>query len=324
MEPKISVIMTAYNSSKHIDESILSVLNQTFEGFELIVVDDCSTDNTADIVSRYVDRDSRVALLSNPTNLQPALSRNRALEIAKGKYVAILDSDDVALPGRFRDQYDYLEQHPDVALVGCAAEIVDDHGKVLGRKYFPKDFNKIKFAMLLSNPFVHSGILARKQAISEFGYSNEHLHSEDYKLYSDLIKKYKIANLGSILIKYRQSAGSVTLKPETRQIQLVSANKVHYELINQYLPASSAKVKVVVETLHKMRSDLFSILSTMVFCRRLALSYIEKEQPDTETREALWGIYVKEKEMLLGQIFRVYLPKLYSTAQKTYRVLFRN
>ncbi|OGN01606.1 MAG: hypothetical protein A3I26_00300 [Candidatus Yanofskybacteria bacterium RIFCSPLOWO2_02_FULL_43_10] len=324
MEPKISVIMTAYNSSKHIGEAILSILNQTLEEFELIVVDDCSLDDTSEIVRRYADKDPRVILLKNTVNLKPALSRNKALEIARGKYVAVLDSDDVSLPNRLREQYDYLERNQDVVLVGCAAEIIDDNGKILGRKYYPKDFKEIKFVLLLKNPFVHSGILGRKQAMTEFGYSNDHLHSEDLKLYSNLVSKYKITNLDNILIKYRQSAGSVTLEPETRQIQLANANKIHHDLINQYLFASPVKVKIAIETIHKMRHDLFSILSTIVFCRRLTLSYVEKEQPNIETRKTIWSIYSKEKEMLLGQIFRVHVPKLYSAAKKTYRVLSGN
>jgi len=305
MEPKISVIMTAYNSSKHIGEAILSILNQTLEEFELIVVDDCSLDDTSEIVRRYADKDPRVILLKNTVNLKPALSRNKALEIARGKYVAVLDSDDVSLPNRLREHYDY-------------------NGKILGRKYYPKDFKEIKFVLLLKNPFVHSGILGRKQAMTEFGYSNDHLHSEDLKLYSNLVSKYKITNLDNILIKYRQSAGSVTLEPETRQIQLANANKIHHDLINQYLFASPVKVKIAIETIHKMRHDLFSILSTIVFCRRLTLSYVEKEQPNIETRKTIWSIYSKEKEMLLGQIFRVHVPKLYSAAKKTYRVLSGN
>lgn len=318
MEPKISVIMTAYNSSKHIDEAILSILNQTFKEFELIVVNDCSTDNTAEIVSGYSQKDSRIILLNNPVNLQPALSRNKAINIAKGEYVAILDSDDVALPNRFKEQYYYLEKNPDIVLAGCDAEIIDDDGKILERKYLPKNPDEIKFILLLRNPFIHSGILVRKKAILEFGYSNDHLHSEDYKLYSDLIKKYKITNLGNILIKYRQSTGSVTLEPKSRQIQLSSADKIHFELVNKYLLASPQKVKTVIETVNKNRSDIFSVLSTIVFCRRLTFSYIKKEQPNPETCKAIWDIYTKEKEMLLGRFFRVNVPKLYSAAKKVY------
>ncbi len=307
MEPKITVIMTAYNSSKHIGEAILSILDQTFKELELIVINDCSTDNTPEIVKQYAEEDSRVILLNNLTNLKPALSRNRALEIAKGEYIAILDSDDVALPNRFREQYDFLEKHPDVALVGCAAEIIDDDGKILGRKFYPEDFNEIKFMLLLRNPFVHSGILGRKRAMLEFGYSHDHLHSEDYKLYSDLIKKYKITNLGNILVRYRQSAGSVTLGSVTRQMQLANANKIHYDLINRYLPAAPSKVKIIIETLHKMRSSPFSLLNAVAFYRRLTLSYIEKEQPNAEIRKVIWNIYAQDTKMFFGQIFCVRL-----------------
>jgi glycosyltransferase involved in cell wall biosynthesis len=320
MNPKISVIMPAYNASRFLDESIRSILNQTFKDFEFIIIDDCSTDDTPLIIKKYMAQDARIIYRRNEKHIDQLLGRNMAFGYARGEYVAMLDADDIALPGRLETQYDYLCRHPDIALVGGWAEIIDERGLVTGHKNPEENFELLKYRLLLRNPMFHSAMFFRKDAIVKIGgYDPEYLYAEDYRLYYSLMKNdYRIGNVPEPVIKYRVHSQQVTTVPRSRQIQLVSASKTHHDMINHYMPVPLEKVKVSIETVHKIRSDLFSVLSAINFCRNLTTSYVKKEQPDTETRKAIWNIYTKEKEMLLGQVFRVHLSRLYSTAKRVY------
>src|SRR3989344_9200868 len=110
IKPKISVIMSAYNVEKYIAESIESILNQTFRDFELIIINDASTDKTLDIIKGFMKKDKRLKLINNKKNLYATISRNKALRIAKGVYIAIQDSDDISLPNRLEVQKNYLDK----------------------------------------------------------------------------------------------------------------------------------------------------------------------------------------------------------------------
>ena len=132
--PKISVIMSAYNSEKFISKSIDSILAQTFKNFELIIINDSSIDKTKDIIETYRKKDKRIKIICNRQNLGPAKSRNRALKIAKGEYIAIMDSDDVSLPKRLEVQYHFLENNPDIFLIGGGAIKINESGEVIADK----------------------------------------------------------------------------------------------------------------------------------------------------------------------------------------------
>src|ERR1039458_5312287 len=130
MCPAVSVIMPVYNGEKFLRTAVDSVLWQTFEDWELVVVDDASTDSTPDILADY--RDPRIRVLRNETNRKPAACANRGLAGASGRYIARLDADDVWLPDRLAVQLRYLEAHPEVTLVGSAAHLIDEAGVRFG------------------------------------------------------------------------------------------------------------------------------------------------------------------------------------------------
>lgn len=109
--PKVSVIMPAYNAEKFIEKTINSILNQTYTDFELLIIDDCSTDNTMDVVRRI--KDNRIRIINNKTNQGIAKSRNIGLANAKGEYIALMDNDDLTVVDRFEKEVCYLENHPE-------------------------------------------------------------------------------------------------------------------------------------------------------------------------------------------------------------------
>ena len=313
--------MPAYNAARFLDESIPSILNQTFNNFEFIIVDDCSTDDTPSVIKKYADLDSRIIYLRNATRMDHLECRNIALRHARGIYVAELDADDIALPHRLESQYQYCLKHPALALVGGGVEIINDQGLATGHKRPSENFNVIKYKLLLRNPFVHSAIFYKKDIIKKVGgYDPEYLHAEDYALYWRLIENdYRLGNVPEIIIKYRYHNQSISTVSNTRTIQLENAYKISWHCINQYVPISPHNTKLIIDTIHKRNQSISAIIRTIFFCKKLTVSYLKREKVDGAEKKDIWNIYTKEKEMLLGQAVRAYLPFLYKISKKTYQ-----
>src|SRR3990172_12530717 len=126
--PVITVLMSAYNAEKYLREAIESILNQTFKDFEFIIINDCSTDKTKKIIEEYANKDARIKLINNATNLGLTKSLNIGLKEARGEYVARLDADDVALPERLEKQYEFMNKNRDITLTGAWAEKIYEEG----------------------------------------------------------------------------------------------------------------------------------------------------------------------------------------------------
>lgn len=205
--PLISVIMPAYNAEKLIEESIKSILNQTFDNFEFIIINDGSKDNTKKIINLYRKKDKRIVLVDNKKNLGLQVSLNRGLEKARGRYIARMDADDVSLPNRFEIEFNYLEKNKDIFLIGGSAIVINEEGERMGCLLKWGNFKKIKKKLMHSNPIVHPSIMFRNSG--DFLYHQKFVCSEDYDLYLRMLSKgKKIENIPDILIKYRISKNS--------------------------------------------------------------------------------------------------------------------
>ena len=208
--PTISVIMAAYNSAALIGETLDSLAAQTFGDFEVIVVDDCSTDDTARTVANWPD--PRVRLIVQDRNGGPILARNRAAADARGRYIAALDHDDLCRPDRFARQLAYLDAHPDVVLLGTAAEYLTD-GVVT-----PSGYSAITSPALVSwltwieNPLVWSSVMMRADGMRRLTPFTrpEILYAEDFDLYHRIAPIGGIARLDTPLMVYRQHSGGVS------------------------------------------------------------------------------------------------------------------
>ena len=119
MKPDISVIMSVYNGETYLEEAIESVRNQTFKNWELIIINDCSTDSTAEILAGFASKDERIKVHPNEVNLKLPKSLNKAISLSTGKYIARMDADDICLPDRFEKQYKFMEENPDISLSSC-------------------------------------------------------------------------------------------------------------------------------------------------------------------------------------------------------------
>jgi len=213
--------MAAYNTEKYIPLAIQSILNQTYPNFELLVIDDCSTDNTLDEIKKF--EDSRIRLLQNVCNQGVVITRNRALEEAKGEFIAIMDSDDIAAQDRLESLLNEFEAHPEYALIGGHADLIDSAGVLTGRRFTSEtDPSLLRYCMLLENNFTHSSVMMRTAVFREFrGYRIP--LAEDYDLFLRISTKYPVANLNKVLLLYRDHTSGIS-------------KKYAQELENQILP----------------------------------------------------------------------------------------
>ncbi len=199
--PMISVVMSVYNGEKYIREAIDSILNQTYSDFELIILDDGSTDQTEDIIKGYTDK--RIRYTKNPGNLGLADSLNRGLELSLGKYIARMDSDDIALIDRFQKQVDYLEKHPEVILLGGQSELLNNGTVIRNEFHAPIEDEEIRLMILYHNPFLHPTVMMRGEVVRKKTLRYQNRYVDDYDLWVRMLPYGKVHNLEDKVLKYR-------------------------------------------------------------------------------------------------------------------------
>ncbi len=224
--PLVSVILSTYNDAPFLPESVESVLNQSFRDFELIIVDDGSTDKTAEVLATF--QHSRIRLLHNERNLGLAASLNRGIAVASGKYIARQDADTISVPNRLQLQVDYLENHPSLIIVGSNVMATDEAGDVRGLWVLPPRDIDIKWTLLFRTPLIHPTVVMRAAALDKAGFYSEDAefcYVEDYELWSRLCPLGVCANLSDALMDFKCRKGSVCGRhavPQQRQIEMVS------------------------------------------------------------------------------------------------------
>ncbi len=185
----ISVVMAVFNGEKGVGHAIESVLNQSFEDFEFIIIDDGSTDRSYEIITNYAKRDKRIRIFKNKINSGLTKSLNHMVKLAKGKYIARQDDDDISHMDRLRKQLNFLESNPDYAFCGCNVKL-KDHNSIYV-KYF--NYETIHKNQIVENCFVHPTILIKKRVFERFGYYNEKLkYGQDFELWCRLLYKFKL------------------------------------------------------------------------------------------------------------------------------------
>ncbi|WP_136513077.1 glycosyltransferase family 2 protein [Geomonas edaphica] len=210
--PVVSVVLPVYNGDRFLEESLQSILRQSFTDLELIVINDGSTDGTREILERYCDRDPRLRVW-HQENRGLSRSLNVGLELARGRYLARQDADDVSLPERIAKQVAFLDAHPDYCMVGTWSHIIEEQRHSLRFHRHPAENGPLKFNLLFDNFFVHTSVMVRKSALDAVGaYTTAQVRQpEDYELWSRLLRGRlgKMANLPEVLVEYREVEGSI-------------------------------------------------------------------------------------------------------------------
>ncbi len=234
--PLVSVLMSVYENASTLRAALDSILAQSLADFEFIVIDDASTDNSKSIIQKY--RDSRIILIENERNLGLTAALNVGLQSAKGKYLARMDADDIALPTRLEKQVAYLERHPEVGILGTAAEVIDAAGEPQGISNRPQTGLAIRWMSLLANPFLHPTVMFRRELLVEHSltYDERFSTAQDYDLWGRLLQHTQGANLAEPLLQYRLSSG---ITGEHRQSQLRNHDIIAAESIARNLPEFS-------------------------------------------------------------------------------------
>jgi hypothetical protein len=215
--PTVSVVMSVYNGDRFLREAIESVLAQTLSDFELVVVDDGSTDSSSEILAEYAASDSRV-VIERQTNQGRARALNRGFVLARGPLVARFDADDVALPNRLESQRQFLVEHETVAAVGGAVIFVDGRGREFGQWQYPLTHAEIREALRYTTPLVHPAVMVRKDAFHRTGgYRPVLPEAEDLDLWLRMAESYELANVPQLVIRYRIHAGQATAQDHELQ-----------------------------------------------------------------------------------------------------------
>jgi len=209
--PKVSVVMSVYNGEKYLREAIDSILAQTFEDFEFIIINDGSTDGTANILKEFPD--PRIRIFENAKNEGLTRSLIRGCKEAPGKYIARMDADDISYPDRFQKQVEFLNARPEVGLVGSAWYYIDPQGNTFGEISFPLEHESILEDVGTFNPFIHGSVMFRAAVYNEVGgYREFFQQTQDYDLWLRFAKKTRIANLPDFLYMHRHHDKKIAVK----------------------------------------------------------------------------------------------------------------
>lgn len=217
ISPLVSVVMAVYNGEKYLREAIDSVLTQTFVNFEFIIINDGSSDGSLSIIHSYSDK--RIKLINNDGNKGLIYSLNIGIEISLGKYIARMDADDICLAERFQKQFEYLELHPNIGVIGCDyLSFNDKHSSYIKSIY---KSGEIKAFLLFTATMCHPTLMLRKQVLldNNLYYSETAKHVEDYDLWCRLILHTDFYNRNEVLFKYRDHAQQVSHHYRDIQIQ---------------------------------------------------------------------------------------------------------
>ncbi len=218
MEPKVSVIMTVKNFKTYLRESIDSILDQTFEDFEFVIIDYHSTDGTSELIDSYDDARIRHILLKDDRPFTFSRSLNHALDHAAAPYIARHDADDISLPQRLERQYTFLTEHPDIDVVGTYLDMVDVDLNPMSTLIHPVAHDEIVKQLRFSPSIAHATIMAKRAVFERYRYNEIMKDSEDYELWLRIVrdKSFRFHNIPESLYKYRRYGWNLS---EERVIQ---------------------------------------------------------------------------------------------------------
>lgn len=266
-KPIISIIMPAYNAGIFLQYAVDSILNQTYKEWELLIVDDNSCDGTTNIINSY--KDCRVKYFRNTENKGPAYSRNLAIQYSIGKYIAIMDADDIAMPERLEIQSVFLENHLDIDVLGSKFLVIDKDGDVILSPFFYRQqtMDEVFVNTLFACPILHSSVMIRREfwTNNELSYNLEYPCNQDYELWSRVIFIGKMFIIPQCLVKYRISEQQISRSKRDQQLALatklrralflrlsLNLSNEELEVFNQIETGEISNISMMEETLRKL------------------------------------------------------------------------
>lgn len=299
--PLVSVVMPAYNAEPYVGTAVESVLTQTFRDFELFVVNDGSRDGTGLILRRFLD--PRLVVIERDHQGVVACL-DYGFQASRGKYIARMDADDVALPDRLARQVGYLETHPEVGILGSAYHIIDGAGTGLGMRRWPQTDLEIRWVSLLANPFGGSTVMVRRDVLARHGLRHDpnFWAAEDYDLWTRILKHCKGWSLPSPLILYRAHASSITGRH--RDTQLRHHDVIAFRTIGEYLP----DFRVTLSEVSRLRAAFGvarEVWSGTDEALRLAERYLDLFRAFATCRSDVLGVSALRRQVAVRVAHRV-------------------
>lgn len=257
VKPLVSVLMPLYNNEKYVKEAVQSILKQTFNDFEVIIINDGSTDRSSKIAKAF--KDKRIRVIDHKKNLGIVKSLNQGIKTAKGKYIIRMDSDDISRPNRFKRQITYMEAHPETIV--CASWI-----RVFGteKTYIwktPTDHNDIMARSLFETPIAHPSVILRREALikNRLFFDEKYLYAEDYELWTRVGKVGRLATIPQVLLDYRTHPQQTA--SQKNKLQQKNALKVRIKVLKE-LGIKPTKSQIVLhnEAANWRLHDTFKML----------------------------------------------------------------
>lgn len=225
-KPFVTVLMPVYNAERYVGEAIDSILNQSYLFFELVIINDGSTDSSEKVIRSYSD--NRIVIVNNEENKGLIETLNKGLSLAKGTYIARMDADDISTPDRLEKQVSFLETNPAIGLVGSSYTLFDESHEVIA---YPEQQEDIRLACVFHNPFCHPAVLFRKEIVDthKLVFKKEYLHAEDYKFWTEFVLLTECHNLKESLLFYRSHSDQISQMHNEEQ--LINSRKIQKEYL---------------------------------------------------------------------------------------------
>lgn len=244
--PKVSILMSVYNGKDYLEEAIDSILNQTFKDFEFLIIDDCSMDNSWEILSTYAQADTRIRLIKNSENLGLTKSLNKGLNLAEGKYIARQDADDVSLPQRLEKQVAVMDADSQCVLVSCSLNHINKQGEVVENVQRACEPDLLSWYLTFYNRIAgHSQVMYRRDSVLSInGYDENRRYSQDYELWCRLAKLGDFHVLPDVLLLQRRHSNSITASKsgEQKSLSLSQSQRNLQELLHREISLKETQV----------------------------------------------------------------------------------
>ncbi len=269
--PLVSVIMPAHNAELFLADAIDSILAQTYPNYELIIINDGSTDKTGQISQKYSQKSDKIELINLEKNQGESAAANLGFNQSQGKYIARMDADDISHPERLAKQVQFLENHPDHILVGSQAYIIDSHNQIIGQKKFPLHNQEIYQEYGVLHPVLHPSIMVRRSMLpwEDKLWANQAEPNDDYYTLFNLLKCGKFANLDQKLVHYRMHDNNKSMQDVKKKF--INSVKIRYYAVTKldYPLSLNMALKVLIQALfvlsmpEKLTIGLYLVLRGM-------------------------------------------------------------
>jgi len=292
--PLVSIVMPVYNAQDYLSSALESIIAQSYENWELIAVDDKSSDTSKTVLHEYVRRDPRIRVLSNAKNLGVGHSFDRGVAVAEGKYIARMDADDISYPKRLEKEVRFLEENPNVVAVGGQVSIINRYGEEIGSKLFPTDAKILYDMLYYSVPIQQSSIMINRPLLPpDFTWSDGWKKAQDLYLYFKLVRYGDLANLEDVVLGYREHPHGISqVSPkdtfvQTKKVRVLAVGRFDYSPSLRARAISTFQQLVVPLIPETLVSRIYKRLRSFIVLELPSEKKIDKEEVDFSKGDAI-------------------------------------